>query len=123
RRTRRSGEVLDPRLGGTRRPETSRRGGHRRLDRLAGGLELAADELWFVDQVDAEGPAHAVAHLTREGEQVLGSRSPTVGEREDVLGRQRGGRRAVSLGEARVLDEPGRAGLDGAVGLLEARGA
>ena len=75
-------------------------------------------------ELDAEALAHAAGDLARERDEQRGRAGAAVGQRERVLARDRDRRRvAVARGEARALDQPGRRGLDAAVGLRPARRA
>src|SRR3954466_2448435 len=82
------------------------------------------DEDGLGRQPDAERLLHAVLDLAGEREQLARRAAAAVGEREDVLGRDRDPVRvAVALGEAGALDQPRGAGLHAPVGLGEGRRA
>src|SRR6185369_14042133 len=67
------------------------------------------------DERDAEALLHAVLDLARQRGELAGRPAAAVGEREHVLGRDRDALGvAVALGEAGVLDQPRRRGLDAA---------
>ena len=66
-----------------------------------------------VDEHDAEGVVHPVAHLAGQTGDVRSGRSAAVGDRQRVLGRQRCGTgHPVPLAEAGLVDEPRGARLD-----------
>src|SRR5258708_6501968 len=87
------------------------------------GSESDADEDRFVDELDAEGRAYPVPHLSGQGQQVGGAPAVGVDEREGVLAGDPRQAEGMALGEARVLDEPGGGGLGTAARVGVAREA
>ncbi len=88
------------------RPRPSARP-RRRSPATADGLQRAADRHRLVEQGDAERRLDPVAHLAGQRQQVGGGRRTAVGEGQGVLGGDAGRARAVALGEAGLVDEPG----------------
>ena len=78
----------DVRVSGARGRADRRRGARPGARRAARASERDAHQHGLGLELDPEGRPDAVAHLTREREQVLRLRCPAVGQRERVLGRQ-----------------------------------
>src|SRR6202044_1451498 len=75
----------------------------------------AADQHRFGYQCDTKHIAHPVAHSARQSHHVGGAGSPTVGQRERVLGGKSAASAVevrIALAEAGLLDEPARGELD-----------
>src|SRR6201996_1543525 len=91
---------------GSRAVLTTSRYRRKRCASSARGSQGAADQHWFGYQCDTKHIAHPVAHGARQSHHVGGAGSPTVGQRERVLGGKSAASAVdvrVTLAEARLL--------------------